>query len=171
MKRSPTRLKYCQYLLVTPVSHTLTNFADHTENMSHDAINRMLLREHLTPQLVWDNVGAQVEMSARGYLLFDDTIIDKSYAHKIELVRLQYSGNAHWMIKGIGVVTCVYVNPDTEQHWVVDYRIFDPDGDGKSKLDHVREMLEHSLTHKQLLFRTVLMDSWYATKEMMLHIE
>ncbi|MBR7780464.1 transposase, partial [Undibacterium rugosum] len=42
---------------------------------------------------------------------------------------------------------------------------------GKSKLDHVREMLEHSLTHKQLLFRTVLMDSWYATKEMMLHIE
>jgi hypothetical protein len=67
MKRSPTRLNHCQYLLVTPVNHTLTNFADHTENMRHDAINRMLLREHLTPQLVWDNVGSQVEMSARGY--------------------------------------------------------------------------------------------------------
>ena len=171
MKRQPTRLDYCQYLLVTPVNHTLTNFADHTETMSHDAINRMLLREHLTPQLVWDNVGSQVVMNSSGYLLFDDTIIDKSHGHKIELVRRQYSGNAHGIIKGIGVVTCVYVNPDTEQHWVVDYRIFDPDGDGKSKLDHVREMLEHSLTHKKLSFRTVLMDSWYATREMMLYIE
>ena len=36
MKRSPTRLDYCQYLLLTPVNHTLTNFADHKENMSHD---------------------------------------------------------------------------------------------------------------------------------------
>ena len=48
MKRSPTRLNYCQYLLVTPINHTLTNFTGHTENMSHDAINRMLLREHLS---------------------------------------------------------------------------------------------------------------------------
>lgn len=171
MKHRLTRLDYCQYLLVTPVNHTLTNFADHTENMSHDAINRMLSRDQLTPQLIWDNVGSQVVMAARGYLLFDDTIIDKSHAHKIELVRCQYSGNAHGVIKGIGVVACVYVNPDTEQHWVVDYRIFNPDGDDKSKLDHLRDMLDHSLAHKKLLFRTVLMDSWYATKEMMLHIE
>jgi hypothetical protein len=171
MKRSPTRLDYCQYLLVTPVNHTLTNFADHKENMSHDAINRLLLRDQLSPQLIWENVNKQVVMSMRGYLLFDDTIIDKSHAHKIELVRRQYSGNAHGIIKGIGVVTCVYVNPDTEQHWIVDYRIFDPDGDGKSKLDHVRDMLDHSLEHKKLLFGTVLMDSWYATREMMLYIE
>lgn len=171
MKSSPKCLDYCQYLLVTPVNYTLSHFANHTENMSHDAINRMLSKAHLSPQVVWENVASQVEMSREGYLLFDDTIIDKSHAHKIELVRRQYSGNAHGVIKGIGVVTCVYVNPKTEQHWVVDYRIFDPDGDGKSKLDHVREMLDHSLTHKQLVFRTVLMDSWYATREMMLYIE
>lgn len=68
-------------------------------------------------------------------------------------------------------MTSVYVNPDTESHPVVEYRIFDPDDEAKSKLDHVREMLEHSLMHKQLFFRTVLMDSWYATKKMVLHIE
>jgi hypothetical protein len=45
------------------------------------------------------------------------------------------------VIKGIGVVTCVYVNPALDQFWLIDYRIYDPDGDGKSKLDHVREML------------------------------
>jgi hypothetical protein len=38
---------------------------------------------------------------------FDDTIIDKDFSHKIELVRRQYSGNAHGLIKGIGMVNCV----------------------------------------------------------------
>jgi hypothetical protein len=30
----------------------------------------------------------------------------------------------------------VYVHPDTDQFWLIDYRIYDPEGDGKSKLDH-----------------------------------
>jgi hypothetical protein len=59
----------------------------------------------------------------------------------------------------------------TEQFWIIDYRIFDKAGDGKSKLDHVREMFDHTCEHKHLPFRTVLMDSWYATRPLMLHIE
>lgn len=43
--------------------------------------------------------------------------------------------------------------------------------DGKSKLDHVREMFDNAIEHKKLPFRAVLMDSWYAAKELMLHIE
>src|SRR5438552_13890909 len=58
-----------------------------------------------------------------------------------ELVRRQWSGNAHAVIKGIGVVNCVYVNPETDQFWIIDYRLYDPDGDSKTKLDHMREML------------------------------
>jgi hypothetical protein len=45
------------------------------------------------------------------------------------------------VIKGIGVVTCVYVNPEMDQFWLIDYWIYDSDADGKSKLDHVQEML------------------------------
>lgn len=167
----PTRLDYCQYLLVSPINHTLTHFADHTENMSHDAINRFLRDDKMTPRLVWDNVRDSIEVSAEGYIVFDDTIIDKNFSHQIELVRRQYSGNAHGIIKGIGVVSCVYVNARTQQHWVIDYRIYDPDGDGKSKLDHVQEMLGNAVHDKPLPFRTVLMDSWYATKDLMLFIE
>jgi hypothetical protein len=59
----------------------------------------------------------------------------------MELVRSQYSGNAKVVIKGIGVVTRVYVNPEMDQFWLIDYWIYGPDGDGKSKLDHVQEML------------------------------
>jgi len=73
--------------------------------------------------------------------------------------------------KGIGVVTCVYISPTTDQFWIIDYRIYDPDGDGKTKLDHVREMLNQALTEKHLPFRGVLMDSWYAERQLMLQIE
>ena len=62
-------------------------------------------------------------------------------------VRRQYSGNAHQVIKGIGLVTCVYVNPHTGQYWVIDYRIFDPDRDGKTKVDHIMDMIG-SLIHR-----------------------
>ena len=59
-------------------------------------------------------------LSARGYVLFDDTVLDKHHSRRIELVRRQYSGNAHGVIAGIGLVTCVYVNPDTDQFWLID---------------------------------------------------
>lgn len=168
----PTRLDYCQYLLVSQINYTITNYADHTpKQMSHDAINRYLREDRLTSRLVWEHARPQIQPSAHGYIIFDDTVLDKNFSHKIELVRLQYSGNAHSLIKGIGLVNCVYVNPETGQYWVIDYRIYDPERDGKSKLDHVRDMLMQIVQHKQLAFHAVLMDTWYATKDLMLFID
>ena len=57
------------------------------------------------------------------------------------------------------------------KHGIVDYRIYDPDGDGLSKLDHVENMLNNLVYHKKIPFKTVLMDSWYATKRTILLIE
>lgn len=166
-----TRLDYCQFLLVSQTNYTLTYFAEHSPGFSHDAVKRYLEEDKLTARMVWESVRGHVVRSEHGYLVFDDTVLDHRSSFKIELVRRQYSGNAHAVIKGIGVVTCVYLNPDTRQFWIIDYRIYDPDRDGKSKLDHVREMLDHALTDKGLPFRGVLMDSWYAERKLMLHIE
>ena len=171
MSDKVSRLDYCQYLLVSQINYTLTNFADHSERFSHDAVNRHLRGERIRPRLVWDNVRAQLVVTERGYLVFDDMVLDKNYSSAIELVRRQYSGNARAVIKGIGVVTCVYVNPETDQFWLIDYRIYDPEGDGKTKPDHVREMLCNVIHQKQLPFAAVLMDAWYATKDLMLYIE
>jgi hypothetical protein len=168
---TPTRLDYCQYLLSSQINYTITNFADHSERFSHDMINRYLSGDRITPHLVWENVSPYIIPSEDGYVIFDDTVLDKRYSFNIDLVRRQYSGNAHQIIKGIGVVTCVYVNPAIDQFWIIDYRIYDPDGDGKTKLIHVQEMLSLLVYHKQLPFEAVLMDSWYATKDLMLHIE
>jgi hypothetical protein len=86
-------------------------------------------------------------------------------------VRRQWSGHAKAVIKGIGVVSCVYVNPETDQFWLIDYRLYDPEGDGHSKLDHVHEMLTNVVHPKRLPVQAVLMDSWYATKDLMLFID
>ena len=125
----------------------------------------------ITPRLIWDNVESQLLATESGYLIFDDTVLNKNYSFDIELVRRQYSGNAKKVIKGIGVVTCVYVNPELDQFWLIDYRIYDPDNDGKTKLEHASDMLLNVVHHKQLPFKAVLMDTWYATKKIMMLIE
>lgn len=102
MSDSVSRLDYCQYLLVSQINYTLTNYADHSEKFAHDAINRFLRNEKFTPRLVWENVQSQVVQTPQAYVVFDDTVLDKNYAHQIELVRRQYSGNAHGVIQGIG---------------------------------------------------------------------
>jgi hypothetical protein len=165
-----TKLDYCQYLLSSQVNYTLTNLAEHLKSFSHDTINRYLKGEKLSPRLLWEQTRSLVEIDPEACLIFDDTVLEKSFGPKIEVVRKQWSGNKKGVIRGIGVVSCVYVNPKTEHFWVVDYRIFDPETDGKNKLDHVEQMLR-SAEHRRLAYRTVLMDSWYATKDLMLLID
>lgn len=166
-----TKLNYCQYLLSSQINYTITNLAEHLEQISHDAINYYLKREKLTPRLLWENVKDIIEEDANGYIIFDDSVLDKRYSQEIEMVRRQYSGNEHGVVKGIGVVSCVYVNTQFKRFWVVDYRIFNPDVDGKTKIDHVKDMLSNLVYQKLLPFDTVLMDTWYAVNSLMLYID
>jgi len=166
-----TRLDYCQFLLSSQINYSLTHFAEHAKKWSHDTINRYLNGEKITPRLVWEKVQARVEPSDDGYIIFDDTVLDKSHSRHIEAVRRQWSGNAGGVIRGIGVVTCIYVNPETDQFWIIDYRIYDPETDGKSKIDHLHEMLTNVCHQKQLPFYAVLMDTWYASRKVMRHVE
>ena len=162
---------YCQYLLSSQVNYTCTNLADHVAALSHNDVTRYLAQEKLTPRLLWQKVEPLIELSLEGYLIFDDVVLEKIHATKIQGVRRQYSGNAHGIIRGIGVVNCVYYDPVKDQFWVIDFRVFDPDRDGKTKLDHVQDMLLSAI-HRGLLFGYVLMDSCgsppgYATTDLM----
>lgn len=165
-----TRLDYCQYLLSTQINYTLTNYADHVAAIAHDTINRYLSNDKLTPSIIWEHVQNNILPSKNGFIVFDDSTLDKNHSKNIESVRWQYSGNAHGIIRGIGLVNCIYINPETHEFWSIDYRIFDPERDGKSKMDHVQDMLNGVEYSKKLSFTTVLMDSWYASNKMMLFI-
>ena len=150
-----SKLDYCQYLLSSPINYTVTNLADHLDGISHDRINRYLRGEKLTPRLLWENVKPILPRAEQACIVFDDTVLDKRHSKAIELTRRQYSGNEHRVIRGIGLISCVYVNGETGQFWVIDYRLYDPDGDGQSKLTHVSAMLDGVVYSKQLPFATV----------------
>ena len=141
MKKPVTRLDDGQYLLVSQINDTLTNVADHCEQCSQDAIHRSFRGERSTPRLLGENVRGQVVPPPPGSVLCEDPVLDKHSACASAWVRAHSRGNAQAVSTGIGVVTCVSVHPDTDQCWLLDSRIDDPEGEGKSQRDHGREML------------------------------
>ena len=170
-KRQPLLADYCQFLLASFENFTQTYFADHSEKWSHDQLNRLLNTQRISARELWRSVRNDIEFDEDGYLLFDDTVISKPYAKEIQAVRRQWSGSEKRVIQGIGLVTCVYVNPRTAAYWIIDYRIYDHDRDGKTKLQHLLAMLRNAHFVKCLPFRTVLIDSWYASMDVMKAIE
>jgi hypothetical protein len=88
----------------------VTNLAEHLQVFSHDTINRYLRGEKLTPRLLWDNVEHLIQRDEDGSVIFDDSVLDKNSSQCIELVRRQYSGTEHRVIRGIGLISCVATN-------------------------------------------------------------
>jgi hypothetical protein len=160
-----TKQKYVEYLLSTFNNYTCTNLAEHLEGVSHDAVSDFLQRERLTPRQLWELVRGRINDSGEAFLLADDSIQDKRYSQFIELVKRQYSGNEHGLVKGIGVVNLVHSSGAAGDFWPIDYRIYAPEADGKTKNDHFREMFLRAVSDKQLQARTILFDAWYASVE------
>ncbi|MBA2693227.1 MAG: transposase, partial [Rubrobacter sp.] len=57
----------------------MTNMADHLKSFSHDTTNRHLKGEKLTPRLLFEQVEPMLEQDPRAYLIFDDTVLEKSF--------------------------------------------------------------------------------------------
>lgn len=167
------RSDYCQFLVSSQTNYTLTYFADHTTRFSHDAPTRYLRHDRITSKQIWQQAKGDLILSANGFIIFDDSVLDKNHSRHIELVYKQYSGNEHRVISGIGLINCVYVNPETNEFWEIDYRVYDPKTDSKDKHQHVAEMLQNCFLKclvGELEFKGVLMDTWYATTKLMLMI-
>lgn len=62
-----------------------------------------------------------------------------------------------------GVVNLVHSSGAKGDFYPMDYRLYDPDSDGKTKNDHLREMILHAVADKQIKALTVLFDSWDAS--------
>lgn len=161
---------YSQFLVSSQNNYTCTYLCEHFDKLQEDSVYRFLKNSKFTPNMIWEKAKELIVLSKKGYVLFDDVVIDKDFSFKIDGVRHQYSGNAHGIIKGIGVVTCIYYNPEINKYWIIDFRIFDPDKDGNTKIDHMTDML-NLLDNKGVMYNTVLMDNWYATTSMMLLID
>jgi hypothetical protein len=160
-----TKKQYVEYLVSTPKNCTCTYLAEHLEDVSHDVVNDFLRQKRLMPREVWKLVKDRIEDSKDACLIVDDSVQDKRYSRFIDLVRAQYSGNEHRVVKGIGVVSLVHSAGKDRPFYPIDYRVYAPDVDGKTKNHHFQEMFVNALDQKQLRARTILFDGWYASAE------
>ena len=160
-----TKKQYVEYLVSTPKNCTCTYLAEHLEDVSHDVVNDFLHQKRFLPRELWQLVKDRIADSKDAFLLVDDSVQDKRYSRFVELVRAQYSGNEHRVLKGIGVVNLVHSAGKDADFYPIDYRVYAPDIDGKTKNDHFQEMFVNALDHKHLQACTILFDGWYASAE------
>ena len=134
-------------------------YPEGSDSPSHDAFTRLLQRWPPDTEALWIE-SSHLVRRGEGILIVDDTTLDKPYAKKIDLVYRQYSGKHHSVINGINITTLVWT--DGNSVIPVDFRIYDNCNDGKTKNDHLQDMLEKA---KERGFRPdfVLFDSWYSS--------
>jgi hypothetical protein len=160
-----TKQQYVEYLICTIGNYTSTNLADHLDGVSHDTITDYLRSEHLTGRSLWELVAGLIQDDPEGFLLVDDSVQDKRYSRFIELVKLQYSGAEHGLVRGIGVVNLVHSAGAEKDFYPIDYRIYVPEQDGKTKNEHFAEMVINAVFSKKIKAKRILFDSWYASAD------
>ena len=125
---------------------------------AHDAINRLLHRHDPSPEELWQEAESYVDLT-QGLLVLDDTVLDKFYAHRMDLVSRQWSGKHKRVVQGINLTTLLW--SDGDKHIPCDYRLYEKAVDGATKNDHFRAMLT---TAQERGFQPacVAFDSWFS---------
>ena len=161
-KSKCTQELYTNHCIANPSRYSCSELSKVSpDRMSHDTASRYLSTAELTEQMFSELSQRPLNLIG-GYLVLDDTLLDKPYAKKMALVKKQYSGKHHRTVKGICLVTLLWT--DGEKRIPIAYRIYAPDVDGKTKNDHARDMLAQA-HQRGFQPKAVLMDSWYTSLE------
>ncbi len=102
---------YTWFLLGESKYSGCTRLSEIMGDLSHDSVNRFLLRERYEPKDLFDEVSPHINLIG-GTLSGDDTIIDKPYSDPklTELIGHFYSGKHHRIVKGIQLITLYYTD-------------------------------------------------------------
>lgn len=136
--------------------------------LSHDSLSKWLREVDFMSKDLWPDVINMVERE-KGYLIVDDSVLDKRFSRNNELVGRHWSGNEHRLISGIDLVSLLWTHG--EECIPTDYRIYQSEEKkDKTKNDHLRDMLT---TAKKQVFKPqyVLGDCWYGSVENMRFIQ
>lgn len=151
---------YIQWLIASPKTASCTQAAQAASRLvAHDAYTRLLSRLEPNSDALWREVESLVSKET-GWLVVDDSTLDKPYGPHIELVVRHWSGKHRSVVDGINLITLLWT--DGDRAIPIDWRVFDKQHDGLTKNDHLCQMLE---TARQRGFRPqcVLWDSWYSS--------
>jgi hypothetical protein len=151
---------YILFLLAEPKYVSCVRLSEVIEELSHDSVNRFLLRENYTPRDLFDEVKDHLILVG-GIGSGDDSVLDKPYSdpQKTELMGYFWSGKHKRTVKGINLITLYYTDI-TGTSYPVNFRIYDK-REGKTKNEYFREMVAEVQTWG-LKLAWVTGDSWYS---------
>lgn len=154
---------YQNFLGLTVERYSAVALSEVSEaEVSHDMVTRWLAESRCSPREIW-KANKDSILGKGGVIIADDTVIQKSYSKKIELVRWQYSGAEHDIVKGIGMLNMLFVD-NTGEQYPMDLRIWEPKEDKKTKNDLFREMLQ-AAKERGVTPEVVIADCWYGSLE------
>lgn len=164
---------YTDYLLVSPGQTTATGLSVLSEGaISHDQVTRMLSSGTIDSTALWKEVKPICwEISSPdGVLIIDDSVEEKKYTDRNELICWHYDHTQGRSVKGVNFLTALYYSQDISMpvsvEWIKkDQQVTDKKGkvsfkSAKTKNEYFREMVSRATG--QISFKYVLADSWFS---------
>jgi hypothetical protein len=150
--------------------------------ISYDQITRFLVGEELDGKALWFRIKKLVHRYEirKGCLIFDDTIIEKTFMDENEIVCRYYDHSKGRSVKGLNILTAFYM-VESEYGTLrvpIDYQIVPKtkvETDKKSGKERrvsektKNEMIERTI-QKHVKFGYILADSWFSSGENMRYI-
>jgi hypothetical protein len=175
---------YSDYLISTFGNATATGLSRMVEGqVSHDQITRFLSGEEYTSKDLWIQVKGTVRKVERedGVLIFDDTIQEKPYTDENEIMCWHYDHSKGRAVQGFNLLNCLYHVEDISIPVAfelikkpIEYSDLRTRKRKRASLvtknELMREMIQVCV-HNKLLFRFVLFDTWFSSKENMRYIK
>jgi putative transposase len=159
---------YTKFLIANQNKYSGVELSKTSGQLSHDSVSKWLSEKEFDSKHLWSHVKDMVEMK-KGYLIADDSVLDKRFSRGNELVGRHWSGNEHRLICGIDLVNLLWTKG--EECIPCDYRIYQSEEKkDKTKNEHFRDML---IVAKKRGFKPlhVLADCWYGSVENMKFIQ
>lgn len=96
--------------------------------------------------------------SPEALLLVDDSVQDKRYSRFIDVAKRLYSGYAHGMVTGTGLVNLLHSSGEAGDFLPLDYRDYALRQDGQTKNDYFLALYDQVVAEGKLLTSNFLFD-------------
>jgi putative transposase len=153
---------YLMALLYCTNITTCSAMADAFDSVSHDQLTRML-------QGTWSgqtlfNLALRILFTvAGGYLILDDTVVEKPYARRLGEAAWVWSSKQRQVVFGVSLVLLVWT--DGQVRLPLAFRLWQKGG--PSKFDLALDMLSYARNRLRCKPQFVLFDSWYPSKKVL----